>query len=240
MRWTIVANIAASQDILIYGSSQLVSTLTRHNLIDEYRLMIHPVVLGGGKPLFRNGHNTAALRLADNRHDHHKGRARALTPITGVSPRLPSTLNDFADPRHEGLAAGLGHALPRMRRRICGAIPPSIHVWTADCGVFGSGLGDRRLRSILALTTGTRRADADAVEPKPIRIRGSGAAGKLPGAFLSNLFGAGQTWPRIASVGVRRGPVPRAGGQPGLGCLCPVRGWRALRGDVSPGRCHGR
>jgi dihydrofolate reductase len=55
------------QDILIYGSSQLVSTLTRHNLIDEYRLMIHPVVLGGGKPLFRNGHNTAALRLADTR-----------------------------------------------------------------------------------------------------------------------------------------------------------------------------
>ena len=55
------------QDILIYGSGELVNTLMRHNLIDVYRLMIHPVLLGGGKPLFWDGQNTAALRLADTR-----------------------------------------------------------------------------------------------------------------------------------------------------------------------------
>jgi dihydrofolate reductase len=55
------------QDILIYGSGALVNTLIGHNLIDEYRLMIHPVLLGGGKHLFRDGHATAALRLADTK-----------------------------------------------------------------------------------------------------------------------------------------------------------------------------
>src|SRR5262245_52764872 len=55
------------RDILIYGSGELVNTLMRHNLIDEYRLMIFPVLPGGGKPLFRYGHNTTALRLDGTR-----------------------------------------------------------------------------------------------------------------------------------------------------------------------------
>jgi len=55
------------RDILIYGSGELVNTLMRHNLIDEYRLMIFPVLPGGGKPLFRYGHSTTALRLRGTR-----------------------------------------------------------------------------------------------------------------------------------------------------------------------------
>jgi dihydrofolate reductase len=53
------------QDILIYGSGELVRTLTEHNLIDEYRLMVHPVVLGGGKRLFEGVHDAPGLKLAD-------------------------------------------------------------------------------------------------------------------------------------------------------------------------------
>jgi dihydrofolate reductase len=52
------------QDILIYGSGELVNTLMRHGLIDEYRLMVHPVILGAGKRLFRDGNERVALRLA--------------------------------------------------------------------------------------------------------------------------------------------------------------------------------
>lgn len=51
------------QDILVAGSAQLVQTLMRHNLIDEYRLMIHPIVVGGGKRLFPEGQDRSTLKL---------------------------------------------------------------------------------------------------------------------------------------------------------------------------------
>jgi dihydrofolate reductase len=39
-------------DLLVAGSAQLVQTLAEHNLVDEYRLMVYPLVVGGGKRLF--------------------------------------------------------------------------------------------------------------------------------------------------------------------------------------------
>jgi dihydrofolate reductase len=56
------------QDLLIYGSGELVDELTRHRLIDEYRLMVHPVIVGGGKRLFSgltSGFPTTNLHLAN-------------------------------------------------------------------------------------------------------------------------------------------------------------------------------
>src|SRR6266516_842652 len=55
------------QDILVSGSGELVHTLMQHDLIDEYRLMVHPVVLGSGKRLFRDGSDTTVLRLVDTK-----------------------------------------------------------------------------------------------------------------------------------------------------------------------------
>lgn len=52
-------------DILIYGSCELVRTLTRANLIDEYRLMVHPVIVGKGKRLFDGISDVPALKLTD-------------------------------------------------------------------------------------------------------------------------------------------------------------------------------
>ena len=52
------------KDLLIYGSGDLVDELTRLRLIDEYRLMIHPVVVGSGKRLF-NGLVSTTLHLVD-------------------------------------------------------------------------------------------------------------------------------------------------------------------------------
>src|SRR6266536_558215 len=56
----------AGRDLLIYGSGELVATLMRTALIDEYRLMIHPVILGRGKHLFDDAAEGARLRLTDS------------------------------------------------------------------------------------------------------------------------------------------------------------------------------
>jgi dihydrofolate reductase len=53
------------QDILVAGSAQLVNTLMQHDLVDEFRLMVFPVVLGKGKRLFNDGSKMHALRLVE-------------------------------------------------------------------------------------------------------------------------------------------------------------------------------
>ncbi len=56
---------APGQDILIAGSGQLVHTLMEHNLIDEYRLMVYPVILGKGQRLFEAENSQLALELVE-------------------------------------------------------------------------------------------------------------------------------------------------------------------------------
>jgi dihydrofolate reductase len=51
------------RDLLIFGSADLASTLTKLGLIDEYRIMVNPVVLGNGHPLFKGVDGKLALRL---------------------------------------------------------------------------------------------------------------------------------------------------------------------------------
>ena len=51
-------------DLTILGSGELIQSLRRRNLIDEYVLLIHPLVLGSGRRLFPDGSPPADLRLA--------------------------------------------------------------------------------------------------------------------------------------------------------------------------------
>jgi dihydrofolate reductase len=53
-------------DIGVLGSGELVQSLTRHNLVDRYVLMIHPLVLGSGRRLFPDGSPLVNLRLVDS------------------------------------------------------------------------------------------------------------------------------------------------------------------------------
>ncbi len=60
------------RDMLIYGSANLVRTLTNLGLIDEYQLLVHPVILGSGKPLFQDIQHQVKLKLV-NAKTHPSG-----------------------------------------------------------------------------------------------------------------------------------------------------------------------
>ena len=55
------------KDILGLGSADVVNTLMEHDLIDEYRMMVFPVVLGSGKRLFADGKGQKALELVGSK-----------------------------------------------------------------------------------------------------------------------------------------------------------------------------
>ena len=55
------------KDIVIMGSGQLIQSLMRHDLVDEYVLLIHPLVLGTGRRLFPDGGAPASLQLVSSK-----------------------------------------------------------------------------------------------------------------------------------------------------------------------------
>ncbi|ADB35421.1 bifunctional deaminase-reductase domain protein [Kribbella flavida DSM 17836] len=57
----------AGGDILLSGGSTLAAALTAEGLIDEYHVVVHPVLLGGGKRLFPEGQSRRPLRLVESR-----------------------------------------------------------------------------------------------------------------------------------------------------------------------------
>ena len=57
----------SGKNISVTGSGTLVRSLLGHGLVDELRLMIHPIVVGRGKRLFRDGDDRSLLELVDSK-----------------------------------------------------------------------------------------------------------------------------------------------------------------------------
>jgi dihydrofolate reductase len=51
------------KDMVMFGSAQLLASLMAHDLVDEYRFIVNPLLLGAGAPLFRGGHARLPLEL---------------------------------------------------------------------------------------------------------------------------------------------------------------------------------
>jgi dihydrofolate reductase len=54
------------KDVVVLGSGELVRTLMEHDLVDQYVLLIHPLMLGSGQRLFPEGNPPTPLRLTDS------------------------------------------------------------------------------------------------------------------------------------------------------------------------------
>ena len=54
-------------ELQVHGSANLIQTLLRHNLVDQYRLWVFPLVIGSGKRLFADGTVPSGLRLVDHK-----------------------------------------------------------------------------------------------------------------------------------------------------------------------------
>jgi dihydrofolate reductase len=54
-----------ANDVVVHGSARLVNTLKGHDLVDEYRLMVFPVILGKGKRLFSDEGDLTPLKLSE-------------------------------------------------------------------------------------------------------------------------------------------------------------------------------
>jgi dihydrofolate reductase len=59
----------AAKNIVIYGSASIVQALTNLGLIDQYQLLVIPVILGGGRPLFANIKERVNLKLVTTKTD---------------------------------------------------------------------------------------------------------------------------------------------------------------------------
>jgi dihydrofolate reductase len=55
------------KDIWLYGGASLITTFIKLGLVDEFKLSVHPVVLGEGKPLFMDLHERVKLKLVNTR-----------------------------------------------------------------------------------------------------------------------------------------------------------------------------
>ena len=76
-------------ELQVHGSANLIQTLLRNNLVDEYRLWVFPVVIGSGKRLFADGTIPSGLKLVDSKVSR-TGVGVGATDREGENPFGPS------------------------------------------------------------------------------------------------------------------------------------------------------
>jgi RibD C-terminal domain len=127
-------------DILINGSATLVQTLMEHDLIDEYRLMVFPIVLGGGKRLFGNAMPLASPACAGREGESNfvlDRFERSLPRWRGRRSMADGVTNGSGERRR-------GPSPPRMSAsepRRCGGAAPSPGAGSGRCSRSGSAPG---------------------------------------------------------------------------------------------------
>ena len=83
-----VAALRERTDLAILGSGELIQSLMPHGLIDEYLLLVHPLVFGTGRRMFPDGGAAGGAAPRRHGHDGHRRDHRDLPPgISGTARR---------------------------------------------------------------------------------------------------------------------------------------------------------
>jgi class 3 adenylate cyclase/dihydrofolate reductase len=198
-------------EMLVYGSADLVAELMKHDLVDEYRLMLFPVVLGSGKHLFPDGIDTRHLRLADTRTFSSGVVCLTYVPQHAMPTSEYAATYAWTDEQVRSLRAA------QDTDRVLATI---MFTDVVDSTARAAALGDRQWRLLLDRHDEIARAEVSRWHGQFIKSTGDGvlATFDTPTRALRCAFGLGQ---RLAGVGldiraaIHTGEVEMRGGDLG-------------------------
>jgi class 3 adenylate cyclase/dihydrofolate reductase len=182
-------------DILIHGSADLVSTLMNHDLIDEYRLMVYPVVLGSGKRLFEDRSHTAHMRLVEVR-SFSSG-----VVLLSYQPARESPSSKYVETYAWTKEQIQSLEAAQNADRVLASV---LFTDIVDSTGRAASLGDRAWRKLLDRHDRTARAEVDRFRGRFVKATGDGilAIFDAPTRALRCAFGLTQTLAE-AGLGIR-------------------------------------
>jgi class 3 adenylate cyclase/dihydrofolate reductase len=152
-------------DIMLYGSSELLNSLVGRGVIDEYRLMVFPVVLGSGKRLFQESTDTTHLELVDTTTFESGVTVLTYRP----ADRAPSSryVEDFAWTEEQLLSWQAAQNVDRVLATV---------LFTDIVGSTeqAAALGDQRWRRLLDRHDRAARAEVERFHGRLIKTTGDG------------------------------------------------------------------
>jgi class 3 adenylate cyclase/dihydrofolate reductase len=152
-------------DILVFGSAALVDSLLELDLVDEWRVMLFPIVLGSGKRLFREEQDVSHLRLVDTRV-FDSG-----VVLLTYEPRAEAPSGEFVEPfawTDEQIASW--EAAQDADRVLASVLFTDV----VDSTGRAAALGDRRWRQLIDRHDRVARAEVDRFHGRLIKTTGDG------------------------------------------------------------------
>jgi class 3 adenylate cyclase/dihydrofolate reductase len=152
-------------DILVFGSAALVDSLLELDLVDEWRVMVFPIVLGSGKRLFREERDVSHLRLVDTRV-FDSG-----VVLLTYEPRADAPSGEFVEPftwTDEQIASW--EAAQDADRVLASVLFTDV----VDSTGRAAALGDRRWRRLIDRHDRVARAEVDRFHGRVVKTTGDG------------------------------------------------------------------
>lgn len=192
-------------DLMVFGSPDLVDELLKHDLVDEYRLLVYPVILGSGKHLFRDRIDTHYLRLTHSR-TFSSGVVLLVYIPEGEAPTSPY-LEEFRWTNEQVRSLQAAEDVDRMLAAV-------LFTDVVDSTGRAVALGDRAWRQIIDRHDEIARAEVHRWMAQHVEITGDGvmATFDTPTRALRCAFGLTDAMAELGlqvRAGIHAGEVER-------------------------------